>query len=126
MRKIYLVWLDDSQDFIPSLEGKIEVLQIDNGVEFVIDIHNNGNHFDTIARNIEDSIFFIDYNLKDNNGNIFDGDQIIRTIRDNNPTCKIFFYSAKSTQAELRDLISGIENVHPILRENIMDELRKL
>lgn len=126
MRKIYLVWLDDSQDFIPSLEGKIEILEIDNNVKFIVDEHNNGNDFDIIARNIDDCIFLIDYNLKDNNGNLYDGDQIIKTIRNNNLTCKIYFYSANSTQMELRNLVDGIENVFPISRENIMDELRKL
>lgn len=126
MRKVYLVWLDDSSEFVPSLEGKIEILQIDNKVEFIIDEHENGNNFDVIARNIIDCIFLIDYNLKDNKGNNFDGHEVVRMIRDNNCDCKIFFYSAKSSQEELKALVDGIENVFPILRENIMDELIKL
>jgi len=126
MREIYLVWLDDSPDFVPSLEGKIEILEYDHQVKFIIDEHQNGENFDTIARNITDSVFLIDYNLKDSYGNNCDGDQIIKTIRENNSDCKIFFYSAQSTQEELRKLVAGIENVFPISRENIMDELRKL
>lgn len=124
MRNIYICWLDDIKGFVPSLNDKKELIETDYLVKFIIDEHNSTNDFDTIARNIsEDLIFFIDYNLKGNDGIGLDGHEVIALIREYNQNCQIVFYSSNATQTELRALVGVFPNVTCILREGIPDIL---
>lgn len=120
----YLCWVDDIEGFVTSYEMKIEMLQKDFNVEFVIDEHYHTRDFDTIAKAIDDDlIFLIDYNLKGNDGKGIDGDELIKQIREYNQKCIIVFYSSKATQEELRELIAGISNVICTTRESLADIL---
>src|SRR5579863_4470400 len=115
-KNIYICWLDDIPSTIQSYDPIVELIEIDHEVKFIIDAHNNTNHFDTIARNIEEGlIFFIDYNLNNDSGSGLNGHDVIKLIREHNKNCHIVFYSSKSTQAELRALVKEYDFVTCVL-----------
>ncbi len=127
MREIYICWLDDIKGFVASLNDKIELIESDHLVKFNIDEHYSTSDFDTIARNIgEDLIFFIDYNLKGNDGSGIDGHEVIALIRKYNQACEIVFYSSNATQAELRELAGEFPNVTCTLREDLQNVLIRI
>jgi len=127
MREIYICWLDDIKGFVSSLTDKIELIESDSSVKFIIDEHYSTTNFDSIARNIgEGLIFFIDYNLKGNDGAGLDGNEVIALIREHNQDCEIVFYSSNATQTELRELVGEFTNVTCTLRENLAEILVKI
>ena len=93
-----------------------------------IDEKNDSRKLDIIAGNIPSSLVFcIDYNLTNEDGDGIDGDEIIRKIRKNNPTCVVVFYSAKLNQAELRALIDNDDSyTYCVFRPNLLAKLREL
>jgi CheY-like chemotaxis protein len=126
MKIIYLCWVDDIPGFVSSNNGKIELLQSDYNLKFIIDEHQNTNNLDTIARSLtenSDLIFLVDYNLKNNNGNGIDGDEVIKLIRKHNNSCLIIFYSSNASQQELRALVEGYPKISVALRESLQDIL---
>lgn len=74
------------------------------------------------AAEAENSMFFIDFNLKDHNDEGINGDEIIKEIRRHN-NCKIIFYSSESSQEGLRAKIGELQNVECIAREHLFDFL---
>jgi CheY-like chemotaxis protein len=120
----YLCWVDDISGFPSTLKGHIELLELDHDVKFIIDEHTSTNDLDTIVRNFEDDVIcFVDYNLKDGNGNGLDGHEVIAQIRQHNTNCRIVFYSSKATQEELQQLINGQTGVICVLREDLRNIL---
>jgi CheY-like chemotaxis protein len=123
----YVCWLDDKPGTIDSYQGQLDLLKIDHGAEFIVDPHYNADNFDSIARNIDnDLIFFIDYNLKQNDGEGIDGHEVIELIRQHNQNCRIIFYSSKATQEELRALVKDYTLVICVLREQLIDILNDI
>jgi hypothetical protein len=123
MREIYLCWVDDVQGFVSSYNGHIDMLQQEHGVVFVVDEHYNTRDFDSIARNIDDAIYLVDYNLKGNNGEGINGDELIKMIRQHSNKCPIIFYSSNATQQELRSMVAGLPNIFCMPRESLKDVL---
>lgn len=128
-KSFYLCWVDDVPGFPGTFKGHLELLKIDHGVDFDIDEHTSTRDFDTIARNFgDDLICFVDYNLKDSNGNGLDGHEVIKLIRNHNTNCKIIFYSSNATQEELQSLVASYSKITCVLREdlkNILTDLAK-
>ena len=127
MKKFYVCWVDDIKDFVKSYDGHIDILKTKHDVDFIIDEHLNADNFESIARNIgDDLIFFVDYNLKSNDGKGIDGDAVIKLIRKHNQKCIVVFYSSKATQEELRKLLPSVVNVICVLRESLQDVLTEI
>lgn len=127
MKIIYLCWIDDVKDYIESQRHQLDILKNDYGVDFVIDEHNDTTNFDTIANSFDEGlIFLIDYNLKNKDEEGFDGDEIIKMIRNKNNECLIVFYSSNANQEELRGLVEGVERVVCVARENLNEVLEKI
>ncbi len=154
MRKIKIYWIEDKKDFVTGLLKRkikfiLEDLNIlpDNGnvdySEYLNDrdiwiyrgenLEVNFEHTDYVyelemmakwANDNDDTIFLIDFNLKDHNGDGLNGDQIIAEIRRHND-CKIIFYSSEATQEELRQKLNNLENLECVARENLLDHFSR-
>jgi len=74
----------------------------------------------------ENSIFLIDFNLKDHSGDGFNGDEVIKEIRRHNKDCSIIFYSSEASQEELREKIKDFDKVICIGREHMFDSFIQL
>lgn len=123
----YICWVDDRPAALNSFQEYLSVLNGEHDCLFQIDDHHVTDNLDTIARNItEGLIFFIDYNLKENDGTGMDGHDVIAFIRKHNQTCPIVFYSSKETQENLRMLIAGQPNVICVAREQLRSVLKEI
>lgn len=123
MREVYLCWVDDAEDFVASYNGTIELLQHSYAVVLDVDIHYNTRDVDSIARNIDNVIYLVDYNLKGNDGAGIDGDELIKLIRRHNSECPIIFYSSNATQQELRSKVEGLPGILCVQRESLQEIL---
>jgi hypothetical protein len=74
-----------------------------------------------ISDGFDNCIFFVDYNLKNVNGDSLNGDEIIRAIRSNNSDAQIVFYSSELTQEQLRKKLGDIDNVRCTIRDNLLE-----
>jgi CheY-like chemotaxis protein len=119
-KEIYICWIDDTPQAIASLDPHIRILQDEHKISFIIDEHLSTREFDTIARNVDnDLFFFVDFNLKSSTNENIDGNEVIALIRQNNKKCPIVFYSSNATEEELRKLVKGHEKIKVVLREDL-------
>lgn len=126
IRVIDIVWVEDIKQYLPSISDEIKELQKEFKVKLEINEKNDSNELEKIAFNIPSSlVFFIDYNLTNEDGEGIDGDQVIKNIRYVNPTCTIVFYSAKLNQVELRELIANDDDhTYCVYRPHLLPKLR--
>lgn len=151
MKKTKIYWIEDKKPFVigllkrlkfsfedidcfPQLNGlsfsdyleNKDVWSFNSGVKSVCFEHTDYVYeISTMAKwaaESENSLFFIDFNLKDHNGSGMNGDEVIKEIRKHN-SCKIIFYSAESSQEGLREKIGTLPNVICIAREHLFEFL---
>jgi CheY-like chemotaxis protein len=128
VRVIDIIWVEDIKAYLPSIKDELNELEREFKVKLEITEKNNSIELDRIAHNIPSALVFcIDYNLTNEDGIGIDGDQVIRRIRDVNPTCLIVFYSAKLNQEELRSLIGNDDHfTNCVYRPNLLAKLKEM
>ncbi len=123
----HICWVDDRPKSLKSYNDYLDVLNLEHDCQFDIDAHYDTDNLDAIARNIDENlIFFIDYNLKENDGSGLDGHEVIALIRRHNQTCPIVFYSSKATQQDLRNLVKAYDKVICVIREQLRGVLKDI
>lgn len=125
MRQLYVLWIEDSQNYIDSflfnLVPDLRNINIDFGTP---DIHHSAENIDSISRAINVDLVLVDYNLP---GGV-NGDEVIIKIcsHAHNSNIPIIFYSSNINAVELQALVSSFQNVICVHRDSLGDEIIRL
>ena len=121
-----ILWFEDSEEWIDSMQEKVEDFFFDFGFLFILDIQKNANNLDNLMKQINShekdiDIILMDYNLLNNDK----GSTLIKRIRSKEIFTEIIFYSEK-TKVRKKFKDECIEGIYFSERDTLLLRLKQI
>lgn len=115
-----ILWIDDSPDWVKSIQGTIEEHIKDHGFTPNVILQEDDAKIDEYVFRPDIDMIIVDYNLNEKSG-----DQIIKYLRKKGNFLEIIFYSQDGTVL-LDKLSAHTEHVHCAARDDVEDKIKEL
>jgi CheY-like chemotaxis protein len=121
-----ILWFEDSEEWIDSMQEKVEDFFFDFGFLLNLDIQKNANNLDSLMKQINShekdiDIILMDYNLLHNDK----GSDLIKKIRSKEIFTEIIFYSEK-TKVKEKFKDECIEGIYFSERDTLLLRLKQI
>lgn len=120
MRNIFILWIDDMQNWSHIITSNLSILATDRNINLVVLPQLNGEDLEQIFMMHQFDLIVMDYHMEP-----FNGDQYIEQIRkeEHLDQIPILFYS-QDQNVDLSTLIGNTHNVHITNRATVEDRIK--
>jgi len=123
--KYKILWFEDNEEFIASLEKRIKRYIDDLGFEPIIIPKHDDSEVDVLLSSIEEyNLILMDYNLNSGPTAKGEGSKILKEIRNNNLYTEVVFYSSPKNIEIARK--EGFDGVFFTEKDQLYDKITKV
>ncbi|TKC00860.1 response regulator [Pedobacter cryophilus] len=121
MRQVKILWIDDSEQWVSSLQENLNLISEKNDIRFSFINAINGDDIIQQCRSFDFDLIVMDYDMEP-----FTGEKYIGDVRDEEHLehIDIIFYS-QNNSIKLEDLVSEYKKVKTAFRPNLEDLIKE-